>query len=117
VDGYTNGILKKFERDKYILIFDYKYLKDFEEKKFDILDSVKEINVGTRFRYAEYWNRCRNGFAAGEVPFCPRIFGHCVGRGGDQVVVKNGEIYLSSEERPGSWRKERKLKQGLLPTH
>jgi len=31
-------------------------------------------------RYAEYWNRCRNGFAAGEVPFCPRIFGHCVGK-------------------------------------
>jgi len=46
--GYTNGILKKFERDKYILIFDYKYLKDFEEKKFDILDSVKEINVGNK---------------------------------------------------------------------
>jgi len=35
-----------------------------------------------------------------------------LGRGGDQVVVKNGEIYLSSEERPGSWRKERKLSKG-----
>lgn len=30
--GYTNGIIKKFERDKYLFIFDHKYLKDFEEK-------------------------------------------------------------------------------------
>ena len=44
--AYANGIVKKYERDKYLFIFENKYLKTFQEKKFDILDSVKEINVG-----------------------------------------------------------------------
>ena len=32
--SFTGGIIKKFERDKYIFIFEYQYLKELEEKKF-----------------------------------------------------------------------------------
>lgn len=90
--GYTNGILKKFERDKYILIFDYKYLKDFEEKKFDILDSVKEINVGNKIPVT-----LSIGIGVGtdslleKFRFARASLDIALGRGGDQVVVKNGE--------------------------
>lgn len=90
--GYTNGILKKFERDKYILIFDYQYLKDFEEKKFDILDSVKEINVGNKIPVT-----LSIGVGIGAESLLEKFrFAHAsldiaLGRGGDQVVVKNGE--------------------------
>jgi c-di-AMP phosphodiesterase-like protein len=47
--GYTGGIIKKFERDKYLYVFEYKYLKEFEEKKFEILDTVKEISLEIRY--------------------------------------------------------------------
>jgi len=59
--GYTNGILKKFERDKYIL------------STISILRILKRKSLTSWIRW--------NGFAAGEVPFCPRIFGHCKKRG------------------------------------
>lgn len=90
--GYTNGILKKFERDKYIIIFDYRYLKDFEEKKFDILDSIKEINVGNKIPVT-----LSIGIGIGTESLLEKFrFAHAsldiaLGRGGDQVVVKNGE--------------------------
>lgn len=90
--GYTNGIIKKYERDKYLFVFENRYLETFEEKKFDILDSIKEINIGNtipvtlsigigkgdnslleKFRYAN---------AALDI---------ALGRGGDQVVIKDGE--------------------------
>ena len=46
--SFTNGIIKKYERDKYLFIFEQKYMKELEEKKFDILDIVKEINIGNK---------------------------------------------------------------------
>ena len=41
--GTFNGIVREFERDKYIAIFDQKFLKDITESKFDILDRVREL--------------------------------------------------------------------------
>lgn len=90
--GYTNGIIKKFERDKYLFVFDYKYLKDFEEKKFDILDIVKEINIGNKIPVT-----LSIGFGIGEKSllekfrFANASLDIALGRGGDQVVIKNGE--------------------------
>lgn len=90
--GYTNGIIKKFERDKYLFIFEQKYLKDFEEKKFDILDSIKEINMGNKIPVT-----LTMGFGVGayslqeKLRFATASLDIALGRGGDQVVVKNGE--------------------------
>lgn len=40
------GLLKEYERDKYLLVIKSKYLKELTEKKFDILDKVRDIHVG-----------------------------------------------------------------------
>ncbi|MBE6700766.1 MAG: hypothetical protein E7582_02615 [Ruminococcaceae bacterium] len=38
-----NGIIREFERDKYIAVFDKQYLGEITDKKFDILDKVREV--------------------------------------------------------------------------
>jgi len=102
--GYTNGILKKFERDKYTH-FDYKYLKDFEEKS--LTSWIRQGNkCGEQdSRYAEYWNRCRTDSLLEKFRFARASLDIALGRGGDQVVVKNGEIYLSSRKDQGAGEK------------
>lgn len=46
--GSVGGILKEYERDKYLFIFETQYLFKFmNEDKFDILDKVREIRVGS----------------------------------------------------------------------
>ena len=90
--AYANGIVKKYERDKYLFIFENKYLKNFQEKKFDILDSVKEVNVGNTIPVT-----LSIGIGKGESSLLDK-FRHAnaaldiaLGRGGDQVVIKDGE--------------------------
>ncbi len=92
--GFTGGVLKKFERDKYLLIFEYKYLKEFEDKKFDILDSVKEINLGNRIPVTLSLGLGINGKTMAEnFHFAAASIDIALGRGGDQVVIKDGESF------------------------
>ena len=42
----VGGILKEYERDKYIFIFNYEDLEKFKADKFDILDKVRDIRIG-----------------------------------------------------------------------
>ena len=92
--GATGGILKKYERDKYLFVFEHKYLKEFEEKKFEILDSVKEINIGNRIPVTLSIGFGINGDSPAEnFRFAAASIDIALGRGGDQVVVKNGDSF------------------------
>ncbi len=43
----VGGLVKEYERDKYIFIFESQYLDKFLADKFDILDKVRDIRVGS----------------------------------------------------------------------
>ncbi len=43
----VNGILKEYQRDKYIFVFREKYLAEFIASKFSILDKIRDVRVGT----------------------------------------------------------------------
>ena len=43
----VNGILKEFQRDKYIFLFKEKHLEQFISSKFAILDKVRDVRVGS----------------------------------------------------------------------
>lgn len=44
----VNGIVKKHQNDKYLVIFENKYLENIELKKFSILDEMREIDSGNK---------------------------------------------------------------------
>ena len=43
----VDGILKEFQRDKYIFIFREKHLEDIVSSKFAILDKIREVRIGS----------------------------------------------------------------------
>lgn len=45
----VNGIIKEYEKDKYIFIFRNEDLEKFIESKFDILDKIRNIRVGNGY--------------------------------------------------------------------
>ena len=45
----VNGIIKEYEKDKYIFIFRNEDLEKFIESKFDILDRIRNIRVGNGY--------------------------------------------------------------------
>ncbi len=44
-----NGILKSYERDKYVFLFKAHYLQTFIDEKFDILEKVRSVRVGANY--------------------------------------------------------------------
>ncbi|HHV95867.1 MAG TPA: phosphoesterase [Clostridiaceae bacterium] len=91
---FTNGILKKYERDKYLLVFKYKYVKELEERKFDILDVIKEINAGNKIPVTlSIGFGINNGDYKDNMAAARAALDLALGRGGDQVVIKEGDNF------------------------
>lgn len=45
----VNGILKSYERDKYVFLYKAKFLDGFIDQKFEILEKVRAIRVGANY--------------------------------------------------------------------
>ena len=107
--SFTNGIIKKYERDKYLFIFEQKYMKELEEKKFDILDIVKEINIGNKIPVTLSLGFGLNGGTLSEnLNYAAASIDLALGRGGDQVVLKNGENFSFFGGKTRELRRERR---------
>ncbi|MCX7747860.1 MAG: DHH family phosphoesterase [Clostridia bacterium] len=92
--SFSNGIIKKYERDRYIFACEVKYLKEFEEKKFEILDNVKEINIGNKIPVTLSLGFGINGRTLAEnFSYAGASIDIALGRGGDHVVIKDGDKF------------------------
>jgi c-di-AMP phosphodiesterase-like protein len=113
--SFTNGIIKKYERDKYLFIFEQKYMKELEEKKFDILDIVKEINIGNKIPVTLSLGFGLNGGTLSEnLNYAAASIDLALGRGGDQVVLKNGENFSFFGGKTRELEKRTKVKARVI---
>lgn len=86
-----DGLVRKLEKDKYLLIMRQSSLESLKEQRFHILDEVKTVNIGNEMAVtlsigiglnaATYLQNYEYSRIAIEM---------ALGRGGDQVVIKNG---------------------------
>lgn len=87
-----DGLVKKLEKDKYFIVMRKRSLDQLQKVKFNILEEVKTVNIGNEMAVtlsigiglnaATYAQNCENSRVAIEL---------ALGRGGDQVVIKDGE--------------------------
>ena len=113
--GFTYGIIKKFERDKYLFVFEHKHLKELEEKKFEVLDTVKEINVGNKIPVTLSLGLGLNGKTIVENLYSAgAAIDIALGRGGDQVVIKNGDNFSFFGGRTRELEKRTKVKARVI---
>ncbi len=47
----TNGVLIKSDRDRYVYLFEQRYLETLKEDKFSILDKIKEIDTKEKVQF------------------------------------------------------------------
>ncbi len=87
----VGGILKEYERDKFIFLFEARYLDEFIEKKFDVLDRIREVRIGEgSMPVTVSMGISRvNGSLADKDRDAHSSLDLALQRGGDQVVVKN----------------------------
>ena len=87
-----DSIIKKIEKDKYYVVFKYKYLSELEQDKFSILEEVKTIKVGNEMAVTLSIGMGISGSTYNQKYEHSRMaIDLALGRGGDQVVIKDGE--------------------------
>ena len=91
--AFTGGIMTSLDRNKYLIVFEKKFIKAFADSKFEILDEIKEItlsnkipvtlSIGIVVEEESENEKFQNALATIDI---------ALGRGGDQAVIrKNGK--------------------------
>ena len=90
----AEGILRKFEKDKYLFLVTHEKLELLKEKRFDILTQIREIDMGSTIPFT-----LSIGIGVGGETL-PESMEHAraaidlaLGRGGDQALIRDGDKY------------------------
>ena len=87
-----DGICKKIEKDKYMIILRKKSTELLKENRFDILEDVKTVNIGNEMAVTISIGLGLDGLSyAQNYEFARNAIDLALGRGGDQAVVKTPE--------------------------
>lgn len=87
-----DAIVKKLEKDKYFVVFRQKYLDDFISDRFSVIEDVKTIKVGNEMAVTLSVGVGVGGSTYSQnYDYARMSIELALGRGGDQVVVKDGE--------------------------
>ena len=87
-----DGISKKIEKDKYLIILRKRSLKQLQANKFDILEEVKTVNIGNEMAVTISIGIGLDGLTyLQNYEFARTAIDLALGRGGDQAVVKTTE--------------------------
>ena len=108
-----DGILIKSDRDRFVYIFDHKYLSSIKEEKFGILDTIKEINSSIQITLSiaisddgeTNKEKYKTAQAAMDV---------ILGRGGDQATIRENEKYQFFGGRTTEFEKRTKVKARIV---
>jgi len=85
----VDGIVRKLEKDKYLLILRKKAVTQLKENKFEILEDVKTVNIGNEIAVTLSIGIGLGGLTYSQnTEFARAAIDLALGRGGDQVVVK-----------------------------
>lgn len=87
-----DGISKKLEKDKYLVILRKKAIAQLQENRFDLLEEVKTVNIGNEMAVTMSIGVGLNGLTyAQNYEFSRNAIDLALGRGGDQAVIKTPE--------------------------
>ncbi|MFR8146110.1 MAG: DHH family phosphoesterase [Clostridia bacterium] len=107
----TGGIVIKNDRNTFIYVFEYKYLKEIKENKFGILDQIKEINVEAGIQLTLSIAISTDGETNYEkYKTALESMDIVLGRGGDQAVIKEDGKYVFFGGRTEEIEKRTKVK-------
>ncbi len=111
----TGGLIIKKDRDTFIYVFEKKYLEQIEKDKFDILDTIKQINIEGKLQLTlsiaitdegdSNYDKYQTALSAIDI---------ALGRGGDQAVIRTNGKYNFFGGRAQEVEKRTKVKARII---
>lgn len=111
----TNGVLIKSDRDRYVYIFEQRYLEKIKEDKFSILDKIKDIDPKQKVQFtlsiaiSNEGNSDKDKYKSAQT-----AMDIVLGRGGDQAVIRQNDIYKFYGGRAQEVEKRTKVKARVV---
>ena len=109
------GLVVKSERDTFVCVFEQKYLEELEENKFNILDTIKELELSNKMQITlsiaisnegeSNYEKYKSAQAGLDI---------ALGRGGDQTVVRENGKYQFFGGRTQELEKRTKVKARIV---
>lgn len=110
-----DGLILKSDRDTFIAIFEKQNLKRIEEKKFDILDIIKEEDISGKMQITLSIAMSNEGKNNYEKYKCAQsALDIVLGRGGDQAIVREDNKYHFYGGRTKEVEKRTKVKARIV---
>lgn len=110
-----NGLALKSERDTFVCILEKQKLKEIEEKRFDILDTIKEEQSFEKVQFTLSIAMSNEGKNDSEkYKSAQAALDIILGRGGDQAVVKEDDKYNFFGGRTQEVEKRTKVKARMV---
>lgn len=110
-----DGLILKSDRDTFIAIFEKQNLKRIEEKKFDILDVIKEEDISGKMQITLSIAMSNEGKNNYEKYKCAQsALDIVLGRGGDQAIVREDNKYHFYGGRTKEVEKRTKVKARIV---
>ena len=111
----TGGLIIKKDRDTFIYVFERKYLEQIEKDKFNILDTIKQINIEGKLQLTlsiaitdegeSNYDKYQTALSAIDI---------ALGRGGDQAVIRTNGKYNFFGGRAQEVEKRTKVKARII---
>lgn len=109
------GLVLKQERDIFVCIFEQQYLDQIQEKRFNILDTIKELEIPGRIQSTLSIAVSNEGETNYEkYKFAKAAMDIALGRGGDQAVVRREGKYLFFGGRAQEVEKRTRVKARIV---
>ena len=109
------GLILKSERDTFVCILEKQYIKEIEDRKFDILDTIKELQPSDKMQFTLSIAISNDGTSNLEkYKTAQAALDIVLGRGGDQAVIHEGDKYTFFGGRTQELEKRTKVKARII---
>lgn len=113
--AHTGGLLRRYQRERYLFVFEEQYLAQFVEKKFDILDSIHQVLNPDGLNASLSIGLGKDGDSYTELfQFANLSIDMALSRGGDQAVIRNKFTFEFYGGRSKETEKRTKVKSRVM---
>ncbi|MBE7048725.1 MAG: phosphoesterase [Ruminococcaceae bacterium] len=111
----NGGVLVKYEKDKYSILFEQRYLEGFIKDKFDILSKIRGIDEGNTIPASVSIGIGTRGHNIAENhEFAKNAVHMALGRGGDQAVIKDNDQFYFYGGNSKEYEKSTRVKARVV---
>lgn len=106
----SSGVVKKTDRDRYFVVFEHQYLQEYIDRKFDVLEHIRNIGDEIHIPVTISIGIGRGGSVSENESYARNALDMALGRGGDQVAIKDDTQYKFYGGKTKEYEKSTRVK-------